>query len=71
VLGRFVGFGLGNALPLPDAYKQGRISVVNPRAGDDQVTTPRVCGAIRGVGAVPTRRRMTQLDPTELNWTDS
>jgi hypothetical protein len=40
------------------------------RAGDDQVTTPGVCSAVFGVGAVPTRRKMTELDPTELNWTD-
>jgi hypothetical protein len=40
------------------------------RAGDDQVTTPGVHGAVFSIGAVPTRLRMTQLDPTELNWTD-
>ena len=59
--------GMINAVPLPDAYKQGRISVVNPPAGDDRVTTPGVRRAVFGVLAVPTRRRMTELDPTELN----
>jgi len=40
-------------------------------ASDDQVTTPGIRGPVYGVGAVPTGRRMTKLDPTELNWTDS
>jgi hypothetical protein len=40
------------------------------RAGDDQVTTPAIRGAVFGIGAVPTRRKMTELDPTELNWTE-
>jgi hypothetical protein len=50
---------------------QGRLSVMNPPAGDDRVTTPGIRSAVFGVGTVPTRRKMTELDPTELNWTDS
>ena len=42
-----------------------------PRAGDDQVTTPRARGAFFGVPAIRTAPKMTELDPTELNWTDS
>jgi len=43
---------------------------MNLGAGDDRVTTPGIRRAVFGVGAVPTRRKMTELDPTELNWTD-
>jgi hypothetical protein len=52
-------------------YSQGRRSVTKKAlASDDQVTTPALRGAVFGIGAVPTRRKMTELDPTELNWTD-
>jgi len=32
-----------------------------PRAGDDQVTTPGVRSAVFGIGTVRTRRKMTDL----------
>ena len=53
------------------AEENGRCTVMDLHESDDQVTTPGVRIAVFGVGAVPARRKMTELDPTELNWTGS